>query len=481
MLGWEFPPHISGGLGTACYGLTQGLREHDVHVDFVVPRVFGDEDQRYVELLSCESTLQARQASGRDHVVSASMAASHQHEPQPTTFDRARRWLVASHETNLTQIGIDSPLHPYLDADTYERRLHEISGHADSAAVFGHTLGQENATLRRGDGAVPVHGQSEARVEVEKSAAPLFSGKYGRDLMDEVYRYASAVEEIAGQRVVDVIHAHDWMTYPAAVVAKEISKKPLVVHLHASEFDRSGEHPNPQIREIEARGFEAADLIICVSHYTASILHRRYMVSRAKLRVVHNAVVHVPKAIQTQARTISEPIVLFLGRITFQKGPEYFLHAAALVIAHEPQAKFVMAGDGDMLRAMIELAARLGISRNIHFTGFLRGKEVERMYAMADLYIMPSVSEPFGIAPLEAMSLDVPVIVSRQSGVSEILQHALKIDFWDVEELANKILSILRQPALRNSLIRGGREELRHVQWSHRAEKVLSIYQEAIA
>ena len=204
-----------------------------------------------------------------------------------------------------------------------------------------------------------------------------------------------------------------------------------------------------------------------------------YRVDPAKLRVVHNAVTHRQQVEQLHVeKRIEEPIVLFLGRVTFQKGPDYFLQAAALVIKEEPAVRFVLGGSGDMLPAMIETAAQLGLARHVFFTGFLRGDDVERIYAMADLYVMPSVSEPFGIAPLEAMALDVPVIVSRQSGVSEILQHALKVDFWDVRDMAEKILAVLRRPALRKTLVDSGREEVARMSWDLRGQHLFGLYQE---
>jgi glycosyltransferase involved in cell wall biosynthesis len=271
------------------------------------------------------------------------------------------------------------------------------------------------------------------------------------------------------------------MTYPAGLVAARWSGKPLVVHMHACEYDRSGENVNPRVRDLEQLGLDGADRIVCVSHYTANMLRTRYRVDKSRLRVVHNAVTHQEQVAVVHAeKTIPEPIVLFLGRVTFQKGPDYFLEAAARVIRIEPNVKFVISGSGDMLPKMIERAARLGLARHVHFTGFLRGAEVERMYALADIYVMPSVSEPFGISPLEAMALDVPVIVSRQSGVSEILANALKVDFWDVQEIANKILALLRYPALREQLSIEGREEVRRLRWDERARAVVGVYEEVL-
>ena len=305
------------------------------------------------------------------------------------------------------------------------------------------------------------------------------TGRYSRDLFAEVARYTQVLQDIARREPHDVIHAHDWMTFPGGVAAKRASGKPLVIHVHSCEYDRSGDGANRRIVEVEQAGMDAADVVVCVSHYTASVLQSRYRVDERKIRVLHNAVTRREQRIDWhQEKAIDEPVVLFLGRVTFQKGPDYFLQAAALVIKQEPAVRFVLGGSGDMLPRMIETAAQLGLARHVFFTGFLRGDDVERMYAMADLYVMPSVSEPFGIAPLEAMALDVPVIVSRQSGVSEILQHALKVDFWDVRDMAEKILAVLRRPALRKTLVDSGREEVARMSWDLRGQHLFSLYQE---
>ncbi|NUN53637.1 MAG: glycosyltransferase family 4 protein, partial [Planctomycetaceae bacterium] len=305
------------------------------------------------------------------------------------------------------------------------------------------------------------------------------AARYGRDLFSEVSRYAAAVEAIARRGGFDVVHAHDWMTFPAGVLAARASGRPLVVHVHSCEYDRSGEGADGRIVSIEQAGLDAAARIVCVSHYTAGVLASRYRVDPSRVRVVHNAVTRSELApAEAREKAIPEPLVLFLGRVTFQKGPDYFLEAARLVVRQEPGVRFVLGGRGDMLPRMIEAAARLGLARHVHFTGFLSGVDVERMYAMADIYVMPSVSEPFGIAPLEAMALDVPVIVSRQSGVSEVLRNALKVDFWDVRDIANKILALLRYPVLRRALVEEGRAEVAAMRWEMRGRLLHAVYRE---
>jgi glycosyltransferase involved in cell wall biosynthesis len=369
-------------------------------------------------------------------------------------------------------LAIESLLAPYLDRGQYrarlaasERRAPEPAPPADQPAPRAH-----EAALRAD--AAPPHAAAPRRL-LE------FSGGYGADLFGEVARYAQAVAALAARERFDVIHAHDWMGVPAGIAARAASGKPLVFHVHACESDRAARHPDARVQAIEQLGLEQADRIVCVSHYTAGVLQRGYRVDPARIRVVHNALtqreqllnVHVEKA-------IAEPIVLFLGRVTAQKGPGYFLEAAARVLRVRPDVRFVVAGSGDRLGETIELAARLGLARNVHFTGFLRGEEVERMYAMADVYVMPSVSEPFGIAPLEAMALDVPVIVSRQSGVAEVLRNALKVDYWDVQGLADKILAVLAYPALAKELQEEGRAEARSMRWDAPAGKLRELYAE---
>ncbi len=488
MLGWEFPPHISGGLGTACYGLTRGLEHHGVDVTFVMPRAHGDEDTRYVDLVGCADLRVPWVAHERTVGSSASSSGD------PREFEavceradgtalgvdgRAADAIVRSLEI----LTVDSMLSPYLGEAEYARRYAARMEHESREGVRS-TAATQLTTLWRA--LINIEGLQETGEQLDRivrgESTLEFSGRYGPDLMTEVARYALAVAEIARTREFDVVHAHDWMTYAAGMIASAVSSKPLVVHMHASEFDRSGENVNPRIHELEKLGLFGSDLVVCVSHYTASIMRDRYGVDPRKLRVVHNAVTHREQQNAIHWRkAIDEPIVLFLGRVTFQKGPDYFLEAAARVVAIEPKVKFVMAGSGDMLPSMVERAARLGLARNLHFTGFLRGSDVERMYAMADIYVMPSVSEPFGISPLEAMALDVPVIVSRQSGVSEILRNALKVDFWDVDDLANKILGLLKYRALQEQLRDDGREEVRAIRWDYPAGLVRDVYEEVVA
>jgi glycogen(starch) synthase len=419
MFGWEFPPHISGGLGTACHQMTQALTRHGVRVTFVIPRAPELRRRSHVRLVSAAHVPPQPPASGTRATTTP-----------PRTEFRA----------------VESLLRPYLTETTYRQVLDSAM-----AQAANHPAGTESIL-----------------------APP---SPYGPNLIAEVARYSDASEHLGLHETFDIIHAHDWMTFPAAIRAMEISRKPLVVHIHALEFDRSGEHGNPDIIDIEKAGMLAANHVIAVSHYTRQLILDRYGIDPGKVSVVHNAVPHRRvNTVYHVDRKRTGKIVLFLGRVTSQKGPDYFVEAAARVLQKMPYITFVMAGAGDMLPRLIERVGELRIGNRFHFTGFLQGHDVERMYAMSDLYVLPSVSEPFGISPLEAMIYDIPVIVSRNAGVGEVLPHALKVDFWDVDDIAGKILSVFKYPALTREMLRHGKEDLKTIRWSMAAARLLDIY-----
>jgi len=295
--------------------------------------------------------------------------------------------------------------------------------------------------------------------------------------MGQIHRYARLAIELSEAEDFDVIHAHDWMTFPAGMAVAAASGKPLVVHVHSTEFDRAGTNVNQRVYDIERSGMHAAARVVCVSHLTKNIVVHRYGIKPKKISVVYNAVELTPKQ-SSQLAPIrpDEKIVLFLGRITMQKGPEYFLQAAKKVVQKYTNVRFVIAGSGDMVRKCIQLAADLKLGKYVTFTGFLRGQDVDKIFKLANLYVMPSVSEPFGIAPLEALSHNVPVIISKQSGVSEVLTHVLKVDFWDTDEMANKILAVLRHEPLQRTLSQQGQFELQKLSWRDSAEQLKEIY-----
>lgn len=452
MLGWEFPPFISGGLGTACFGLTRAMSELGHEVVFVLPQAVAANTQaEHVQLRS----------------------------PTPAQIARAERatYTFTTHipegMSNVEIRSIPSSLRPYdrpgADATTRQTTT-RVNPDGSIEEVVVTEPGQD-----------PSPADDRTRV-IDFGESKAKADHYGGDMFFEVHRYAKLAVEIALSESFDVIHAHDWMTYPAGIAVAAATGKPLVVHVHSTEFDRSGEHVNQMIYDIERQGVHAADKAIAVSMLTRGILLKRYAADPAKVEVVYNAIdkngatAEPPPAIRRD-----EKMVLFLGRITMQKGPEYFLMAAKKVLEYEPETRFIMAGSGDMIRRSIELAAELGIGHKVMFPGFLRGKDVDRVFKMADLYVMPSVSEPFGIAPLEALSNDVPVIISKQSGVSEILSHVLKVDFWDVNEMANKIIAVLRHPPLRAALREHGTFEVRRLTWKESARGCVDVYSSAIS
>ncbi|MFH1510280.1 MAG: glycosyltransferase family 4 protein [Candidatus Woesearchaeota archaeon] len=337
-----------------------------------------------------------------------------------------------------------------------------------------------NITIKEVDSLLVPYITSDAYVERLKhlgSTRNCASSIYGSNLYQEVYRYSEKAKHIASGDRFDVIHCHDWMTYPAGIKAKEVTGLPLVVHIHATEFDRTGGNPNQVVYETEREGFHAADKILAVSNFTKQKVVYHYGIDPAKVEVVHNG---VEFAEQVPGPRIEkrDKVVLFLGRITIQKGPEYFLYAARMVLNIEKNVKFVVVGTGDMESFMIEKAAELGIADKVLFAGFLRGKDIERAYRMADLYVMPSISEPFGITPLESMSNGTPVIISKQSGVSEVISHCLKVDFWDVHELANKIVSVLRYEELHSCLKEHGSMEVSKFNWNKPALKCIDAYRQ---
>ncbi len=424
MLGWEFPPFISGGLGTACYGLTRAMSRVGVDILFVLPRAVPQQYSSHVRLAS-----------------------------------NATNRILGSYEYLLDEFehvrfkAVPCCLQPYQTPANYLETLRSTGA---------------NESLK----------YSEVNESLNILSMTNSGSNYGGDLYQEVHRYADLACSVALCEEFDVIHAHDWMTYPAGIAVSRLTGKPLVVHIHSTEFDRSGEHVNQMVYDIERQGLHYADGVIAVSQLTKKIVVNRYSVDERKIHVVYNAIERNGGFVKANSAGIQkdEKIVLFLGRITMQKGPEYFLAAAKKVLELMDNVKFVMAGSGDMIRRTIEMAAEMGIGHKVLFTGFLRGDDVDKVFRMADLFVMPSVSEPFGLVPLEALRNDVPVLISKQSGVSEVLTHVLKVDFWDVNEMANKIVAVLRHPPLQATLREHGNYEVRKLSWESSAQQCMDVY-----
>jgi glycosyltransferase involved in cell wall biosynthesis len=502
MLGWEFPPFITGGLGTACFGLTKALDRLGVNTTFVLPKSTPEDDGSHVRLISPGD--KAHQLV-RDMTSEAPAAAAIKNPP-PRNEPKAPRSEVRQHATEVihkievirkqlqhirfveggptASDSVYDALQPEVQAlvehsglDIERLQVLAESGGLDLDKT-GELLDNVDLTLFSvlPEAGPPRH--EDLDTIHERSAQ---SADYSGNLFSQAEQYARFCSSIARAVDFDVIHAHDWLTYPAGLAVSRLTGKPLVVHVHSTEFDRSGEHVNQPVYNIERRGMHGATRVIAVSHLTKNIVVNRYGISPDKVTVVWNGVDLTPGTDAPARIESRDKLVLYFGRITLQKGPEFFIAAAKRVLEIMPDVKFVVAGSGDLAERMIRMAAELGIGHKVLFTGFLRGKDIERVFSIADLYVMPSVSEPFGIAPLEAMSHDVPVLISRNSGVSEVLTHALKCDFWDVDEMANKIIAVLRHSPLSNALKDGGRFELRRITWDGAAKKCEQVYEDMVA
>ena len=411
MFGWEFPPHILGGLGTASFGLTRGMAmQPDMDITFCIPKPWGDEDQSFLKIV------------GVNHV--------------PVVWKDVDSSYV---EKQMVKAG--------MNAEQYYRYRDHI--YADFS--YRH---------------------------VDDLGCMEFSGRYPDNLLEEINNYSIVAGVIARAEQYDIIHAHDWLTYPAGIHAKNVSGKPLVIHVHATDYDRSRGNVNPDVYAIEKNGMDNADHIITVSNLTRQTVIEKYHQDPAKVTTVHNAVEPLsPEILAIQDKKgVKDKVITILGRITMQKGPEYFVEAAAKVLAKAPHARFVMAGSGDMMNQMIRLAASRHISDRFHFTGFMKGKQVYEVLKASDVYVMPSVSEPFGISPLEAMQCGVPSIISKQSGCAEILDYAVKVDYWDIEALADAMYSIITYPAMHEFLKVEGKKEVDNIKWEYAGQKVRRIY-----
>ena len=414
MFGWEFPPHILGGLGTASYGLTKGMAQNgDMDITFVIPKPWGDEPKDFAKIIGANCTPVAWRDVNWDYVES--------------------------------RIG------NVMNPQTY----YDLRDHIYSDFNYMHT-------------------NDLGCIE--------FSGRYPENLLEEINNYSIVAGVIARTVNCDIIHSHDWLTYPAGIHAKQVTGKPLVIHVHATDFDRSRGNVNPTVFNIERDGMMHADHIITVSNLTRQTVIDKYGIPAYKVTTVHNAV----EPLNDELLNLQAPpgktskVVTFLGRITMQKGPEYFVEAAAQVLSKVNNVQFVMAGSGDMMEKMIRLVARRGISDRFHFTGFLKGKQVYEMLKASDVYIMPSVSEPFGISPLEAMQMGVPSIISKQSGCAEILENVIKVDYWDTNAIADAIYSIIKYPAMFKQLQEQGLEEVNQIVWKKAGAKVIDIYHSLI-
>ncbi len=419
MFGWEFPPHILGGLGTASYGITKGLSlQPDMHITFCLPRPWGDEDKSFMNIIGMSET--------------------------PIVWRDVDYDYVKNRLGNKMSPELYYQLRDHIYADFNYRQTNDL-------------------------GCIE------------------FSGRYPDNLQDEINNYSIVAGVIARQQEYDIIHAHDWLTYPAGIHAKSVSGKPLVIHVHATDFDRSRGHVNPTVYSIEKDGMDHADCIMCVSELTRQTVINHYHQNPNKVITMHNAVYPLSQDILSMVEEKrkeragrKEKVVTFLGRITMQKGPEYFVEAAALVLQRTHNIRFCMAGSGDMMNDMINMVASRGIADRFHFPGFMRGAQVYEAFADSDVYVMPSVSEPFGISPLEAMQCGVPSIISKQSGCAEILNNCIKTDYWDINAMADAMYSICTNESLHEYLKVEGINEVNQITWEKVGKRIFDVYNQLI-
>ena len=414
MFGWEFPPHISGGLGTASYGLTKGfVQQGDVEIKFCIPKPYGDEDNSFLRIVAMNSV--------------------------PIVWKDVNYDYVNSRVGNV------------ITPEEYYRYRENI--YSDFSYMNTNDLGCME-----------------------------FAGGYPDNLHDEINNYSIIAGVVARTEEFDIIHSHDWLTYPAGIHAKQVSGKKLVIHVHATDFDRSRGNVNPTVYAIEKNGMDNADHIFCVSELTRQTVIHKYHQHPDKVSTLHNAVTPLEKEILdiVPKKIPGEKVVTFLGRITMQKGPEYFVEAAAQVLKKTRNIRFCMAGSGDMMNDMIRLVAQRGISDRFHFPGFMRGRQVYECLKASDVYIMPSVSEPFGISPLEAMQCDVPTIISKQSGCAEILDKCIKTDYWDINAMADAIYSICNNESLYEYLKVEGRKKVDSITWEDVALRLRRMYEKVL-
>jgi glycogen synthase len=419
-LGWEFPPLINGGLGVACLGLSRALAKH-VDLTVLVPKSSAEADYPDFELrgLNTLSVEELKDAEERYRYES---------------FAQVRTVPVS--------------LDPY--ADGAESLPLELS--SGEELEFSKTTTRQLEAFKVGE-------------------------LYGSDLGSKVIEFSKVAAKMAMMEDFDIIHAHDWMTFLAGVEVRKAIGKPLVVHVHALQYDRAGADSRGWIYDLEKYGMEMADRIIPVSHYTGQIISTHYGIDPRKIRPVHNGADPV-EAFATQKK-FPEKLVLFLGRLTSQKGPEFFLETASRVIAQNPMVRFVVAGTGDKLRPLIESGAFRGLGAHFHFTGFLDKNKVHALLSMTDVYCMPSVSEPFGLSALEAAQFGIPAVISKQSGVAEVLKGALKADYWDVELMAKHINDLLTNDTLRAQVVEQAKLDITASTWDAAAAKVMNVYGEA--
>ncbi|CAO80753.1 glycosyltransferase family 4 protein [Candidatus Cloacimonas acidaminovorans] len=435
MFTWEFPPLISGGLGMACYGMVKALLSQGIKVDLILPT----KELVYFPL---------REESDADTLPAVFIEPEKQKEYTQRTFSTL-------HE-RLEYIGASTHPESYFNLSEikdYVTSIKKISWLTETVTTEEHNIWKEMTAHLIGE----------------------------EDLIRKVQEYTLRASRFAEILDYDLIHAHDWLTYPSGILAKQISRKPLIVHIHATEFDRAGGPGDERIHKIEHLGMNYADKVIAVSQYTAQMIMSRYRIDTGKIRIIHNAFTVSETTLHNKKRIFKGPTILYLGRITLQKGPDYYLDMADKVLKVHPEARFILAGTGDMQRQILRRSAALRLKNRFLFTGFLDRKQVERILQAADIYVLPSVSEPFGISPLEAMAYGITAIISKQSGVAEVVHNAFKIDYWDIDLWAETINHLIENPEECAKIGMEGRKEVQKIEWDEAADKIRQLYAETLS
>ncbi|MBA3899172.1 MAG: glycosyltransferase [Bacteroidetes bacterium] len=415
MLGWEFPPVINGGLGIACHDLSVALTEF-ANVNMIIPKAIHGAYHDKLNVI------------GLNNIDVNSLK------------DISRKGEYNSFE-QLYEVPVN--LEPYYSEDDYKRE--GKAGYITEVIIAG-----------------------------KKFNVFDIDNLYGGDIMEKVRQFANIATKLSENIDFDVIHCHDWMTMIAGMAIKAKSGRPLVMHIHSLEVDRSGPESKGWLYGLEKLGMETADLLFPVSHFTGENIVKYYGISREKIVPVHNGIRPVD-AFKTLS-PYNEKTVLFVGRLTKQKGPEFFLDIASKVLKHRPDVRFVVAGAGEHFKKMLFESSYSNIGNRFHLTGFINQQQLRKLLSFTDVYLMPSVSEPFGLSAVEAAQFQVPCVISKQSGVAEVLPGSLKFDFWDIDKAADYVLNLLNDQVLNQKVINDANENLKNICWTQSAKKVVDQY-----
>ncbi len=420
MLGWEFPPVINGGLGVACHDLCIALSKY-ANVTMIIPKSNPDFVVKNLNLIGL-NTIDAKTLRNIGHADS---------------YKKVKQVHF-----------INTHLNPYYNGNLEPHHdLHNLSS-------------QYLKTIKVGEDLVEIFQIDDL---------------YGGDVIEKVTVFGKLAAKLALSLDFDVIHAHDWMTMIAGMEIKAKTGKPLVMHIHSLEVDRGGPHSKGWVYQVEKRGMEYADILMPVSNFTGHVIHDYYQIPWTKILPVHNGIRPVEPF--KSEPMFKEKMVLFVGRLTRQKGPEFFVDIAERVLEKDQNVRFVMAGTGEYFNPLLERAAQRGIAHRFHLTGFLNLDKVRKLLSIADVYVMPSLSEPFGLSAVEAVQFGIPAVISKQSGVAEVLHGSLKFDYWDINRAAGYILSLLHDPVLAENVKSDAFKDLVNISWDHSAKKVIEGYQ----